>query len=54
MHLWNFKDAEKLEEFFYKVYEDVLNIVGTSTRPFKNFDKDNYDSLTRLKWKWLA
>jgi hypothetical protein len=37
----------------YEIYQPTLKIAGTSSRPFKNFTKENYDTFTRLKWRWL-
>jgi hypothetical protein len=37
----------------YQIYEPTLKIAGTSYRAFKNFTKENYDSFSRLKWKWV-
>jgi hypothetical protein len=30
-----------------------MKIAGTSSRSFKDFSKENYDTFSRLKWKWL-
>jgi hypothetical protein len=30
-----------------------LEIAATSSRPFADFSKDNMDTLTRLKWRWV-
>ncbi len=49
----HFQRKEVAEEFIFEVYEPILNIAATSSRPFTNFSQDNYDSLTRLKWKWI-
>jgi hypothetical protein len=40
--------------FFYDVYEPILKIAGTSSRPFTDFTQANNDTLTRLKWRWLS
>ena len=53
-YLSNFKDAEQHETFFYEVYEPILKIAATSSRPFTDFKQENNDTLTRLKWRWLA
>jgi hypothetical protein len=37
----------------FDIYQPTLKIAGTSSRPFKNFTKENYDTFTRLKWRWL-
>jgi hypothetical protein len=37
----------------YEIYEPTLKIAGTSSRPFKDFTKENYDTFSRLKWRWL-
>ncbi len=31
-----------------------MKIAATSFRPFTDFTPGNYDTLTRLKWRWLA
>jgi hypothetical protein len=31
-----------------------MKVVATSFRPFTDFTQENYDTLTRLKWRWLA
>ena len=31
-----------------------MNVAATSSRPFSDFTQLNYDTLTRLKWRWLA
>jgi hypothetical protein len=40
--------------FFYDVYEPILKIAGTSSRPFTDFTQANNETLTRLKWRWLS
>jgi hypothetical protein len=35
------------------MYEPTLRIAATSSRPFADFSKENYDTLTRLKWRWV-
>ena len=35
------------------MYEPTLKIAGTTSRPFKDFTKENYDTFARLKWRWL-
>jgi hypothetical protein len=47
------KDAKKHEGFLYEIYEPTLRIAATSSLPFADFTKDNYDTLFRLKWRWL-
>jgi len=37
----------------YEIYEPTLKIAGTSSRTFKDFTKENYDTFSRLKWRWL-
>jgi len=37
----------------YEIYEPTLKIAGTSSRAFKDFTKENYDTFSRLKWRWL-
>lgn len=51
-YLAKFDQPEK-EQFLYDTYEPILKIAGTSSRAFKNFTKENYDTFSRLKWKWL-
>jgi hypothetical protein len=53
-YLGSFKDSEQHETFFYEVYEPILKIAATSSRPFTDFKQENNDTLTRLKWRWLA
>jgi hypothetical protein len=53
-YLSNFKDAEQHETIFYEVYEPILKIAATSSRPFTDFKQENNETLTRLKWRWLA
>ena len=53
-YLKNFQDIELQEQFLYEIYEPTLKIAGTSSRAFKDFSKENYDTFSRLKWKWLA
>jgi hypothetical protein len=31
-----------------------MRVAATSFRPFTDFTQANYDTLTRLKWRWLA
>jgi hypothetical protein len=31
-----------------------MKVAGTSFCPFTDFTQANYDTLTRLKWRWLA
>lgn len=52
-YLSNLKDINLQEQFLYEMYEPTLKIAGTSSRAFKNFTKENYDTFTRLKWRWL-
>jgi hypothetical protein len=53
-YLGNFKDVEQHETFFYEAYEPILKMAASSSRPFKNFTQANNDTLTRLKWRWVA
>ncbi len=53
-YLSDFQNHEKHEEFLYQIYEPILQIVATSSRQFSDFSQGNYDTLTRLKWKWLG
>ncbi len=52
-YLKNFKAAEEIECFIYELYLPIMKIAATSIRPFTDFTQANYDSLTRMKWKWL-
>ena len=52
-YLKNLNDIDRQEQFFYEIYEPTLKIAGTSSRAFKDFSKENYDTFSRLKWKWL-
>ena len=40
--------------FIYEIYEPIMKVVASSFRPFTDFTQANYDTLTRLKWRWLA
>jgi hypothetical protein len=31
-----------------------MKIAGTSSRPFTEFTQEDYDALTRLKWRWFG
>lgn len=42
---------EDVEDVLYQIYEPTLMLVGYSSRPFKNFTKENYDTLNRFKWR---
>jgi hypothetical protein len=32
----------------------MMKLAATSFRPFTDFNQANNDTLTRLKWRWLA
>ncbi len=53
-YLVNLEDAENNELFLYDIYQPIMKIVATSSQPFTDFTQANYDSLTRMKWKWLS
>lgn len=53
-YLINLEKADEHEQFIYEIYEPVLKLAATSFRPFTDFSQINYDSLTRLKWRWLG
>ena len=40
--------------FIYEIYSPIMKVAATSSRPFTEFTQANYDTLTRLKWRWLA
>ena len=48
-----FKNTDFQEQFLYETYEPTMKIAGTSSRAFKDFTKENYDTFSRLKWKWI-
>ena len=52
-YLKGFNEAANHEQFLYEIYEPTLRIAGTSSRAFQNFTKENYDTFSRLKWRWL-
>ena len=52
-YLLHFKNEEENDSFIFEIYEPVLKIAATSSRPFTGFTQSNYDMLTRLKWRWL-
>lgn len=47
------KNPEEHEKFFFENYSPTLKLAGTTCRTFTDFSQGNYDTLTRLKWKWL-
>ncbi len=51
-YLLNFE--KEGESFIYEIYESVMKIAGTSSRPFTEFTQEDYDALTRLKWRWFG
>ena len=53
-YLGNLGISEKHDEFIYEIYEPIMKMAATSSRPFTDFTQVNYDTLTRLKWRWLA
>ena len=52
-YLEHLKDIKQHEQFLYENYEPVLRIAATSSSPFTDFSKENYDTFTRLKWRWV-
>lgn len=52
-YLLQFKKEDKNESLIFQIYEPIFKIAATSTRPFIGFTQMNYDTLTRLKWRWL-
>jgi hypothetical protein len=52
-YLEHLGDPNKHESFLYEVYEPTLQIAATSSRPFADFSKDNFETLTRLKFRWV-
>ena len=52
-YLFHFQNEEEIESFIYEIYEPLFKIAATSSRPFTGFTQTNYDTLTRLKWRWL-
>lgn len=42
------------ETFLFSIYEPIMKLAATSSSPFTDFKQENYDSLTRLKWRWLS
>ena len=53
-YLYELKEESQHEKFLYDIYVPVLKFAATSSRPFANFTQANNDTLTRLKWRWLA
>jgi hypothetical protein len=53
MYLNFLKDKDKHEDFVFEIYEPTLKLAGTSSRPFSNFTKENIETFTRLKWRWV-
>lgn len=51
-YLASFNEVNKHEHLLYEIYEPTLRLAGTSSQPFADFSKENYDSFTRLKWRW--
>jgi hypothetical protein len=48
------QNKDEHENFIYAIYEPIMKLAATSSRPFTGFSQQNYDSLTRLKWRWLG
>lgn len=48
------QNKEEHENFIYTIYEPIMKLAATSSRSFTGFSQLNYDSLTRLKWRWLG
>jgi hypothetical protein len=53
-YLFLFENEDEIEAFIYENYQSVMKIACTSSRPFTGFTQENYDSLTRLKWRWYG
>ncbi len=47
------QNKDEHENFIYSIYRPILKIAATSSLPFTGFSPENYDSLTRLKWRWV-
>ena len=52
-YLFHFQNEQENESFIFEIYEPILKIAAISSRPFTGFTQTNYDTLTRLKWRWL-
>ena len=52
-YLVDLEDKSKHEQFLFKIFEPTLKIAATSINPFSDFTCENYETLTRLKKKWL-
>ena len=52
-YLQSFNEVDNHEQFLYEIYEPTLKIAGTSSKTFNDFTKENYDTFSRLKWRWL-
>jgi hypothetical protein len=53
-YLFRLEIEDEIEAFIYENYQSVLKIACTSSRPFTGFTQENYDALTRLKWRWYG
>jgi hypothetical protein len=53
-YLFALQNKNEHENFIYSIYEPIMKFAATSSRPFTEFKQENYDSLTRLKWRWLG
>ncbi len=53
-YLSKLNKPEEHENFIYQNYEPIMKLAASSFRPFTGFTQANYDTLTRLKWRWLA
>ena len=47
-----FKNAAELEKFLFENYLPIMKLAAASYRPFTDFSQENYDTLTRMKWRW--
>ena len=53
-YLTHLNIVEEQDTFIYEIYQSLMKVAATSSRPFTDFTQANYDTLTRFKWRWLA
>jgi hypothetical protein len=46
------KNAAEQEKFLFENYLPIMKVAAASYRPFTDFSQENYDTLTRMKWRW--
>jgi hypothetical protein len=46
------KNAAELEKFLFENYLPIMKVAAASYSPFTDFSQENYDTLTRMKWRW--